>query len=293
MRYTAAVRILLSTMLALLLLPTVLIAHPGSGIGFDATGHVVFVDTGSGIWRVEDNGQLRKLPGPAYHWFAIDQHNSFPGLSSSVPDGEIRASGSDPALILSSDYVVAIGQDGALYYPLPSGTQDVVLMRRTPSGQVERFAQLPRWQKNWINGLAAGPGNSLYYTEDRAIRKVDARGRVSTVAENLQLADCSTPPSDEPISVPYLRGLAIAPDSTVFVAAAGCGAVLRIRGKQVDAILRTQSPWSPTAVAWRSGNVYALEYLHTATDNRREWLPRVRKLEASGRVSIVAEIKTR
>jgi hypothetical protein len=276
-----------------LLLPALLIAHPGSGIGFDSAGNLVFVDTGSGIWRVEDDGHLTKLPGPAYHWFAIDQRNSFPGLNFSVPDGEIRASGSAPVLILSSDYAVTIGQDGALYYPLPSGTQDVVLMRRTPSGQVERFAQLPRWQKNWINGLASGPDNSLYYSEDRAIRKVDARGRVSTIAENLRLADCSTPPSDEPIAVPYLRGLAVASDGTVFVAAAGCGAVLRIRGKQVDAILRTQSPWSPTAVAWHSGNVYALEYLHTATDNRREWLPRVRKLAANGRVSTVAEIKTR
>jgi hypothetical protein len=280
-------------MLALLLLTAALLAHPGSGIGFDATGHLVFVDTGSGIWRVEDDGQLKKLPGPAYHWFAIDQRHSFLGLSFTVPDGEIRANGSDPALILSSDYVLTIGQDGALYYPLPSGTEDVVLMRRAPSGQVERFAQLPRWKKNWINGLAAGPRNSLYYTEDQAIRKVDSRGYVSTIAERIRVANCSTPPSDEPITLPYLRGLAVAPDGAVFVAATGCGAVLHIRHKQVVSILRTERPWSPTAVAWRSGDVYALEYLHTATDNRREWLPRVRKLAPNGSVSTVAEIKTR
>lgn len=127
-------------------------------------------------------------------------------------------------------------------------------------------------------------------------RSHDPEGRCRWTSEHgcRELAACQLFNSpDEPISVPYLRDLAIAPDNTIFVAAAGCGAVLRIRGKQVAAILHAQSPWSPTAVAWRSGDVYALEYLHTATDNRREWLPRIRKLAANGSVTTVAEIKTR
>jgi streptogramin lyase len=61
----------------------------------------------------------------------------------------------------------------------------------------------------WINGLAAGPDGSLYYTEDNAVRRIDQRG---------------VPGTDGPT----LRGLAVAPDGVVFVAAAGCGAVLKI-----------------------------------------------------------------
>jgi hypothetical protein len=52
-------------------------------------------------------------------------------------------------------------------------------------------------------------------------------------------------------------------------------------------LLGTAAPWSPTAVAVAHGEVYVLEYLHTASDDRRQWLPRVRKITRSGRVVIL------
>lgn len=42
-------------------------------------------------------------------------------------------------------------------------------------------------------------------------------------------------------------------------------------------VLQASSPWSPTGVALYGTDVCVLEYLHTAGDNRRKWLPRVRK----------------
>jgi hypothetical protein len=55
-----------------------------------------------------------------------------------------------------------------------------------------------------------------------------------------------------------------------------------------------RSPYSPTAVAVAKGEVYVLEYLHTASDVRKEWLPRVRKITRDGKVvTLVKENATR
>jgi hypothetical protein len=61
----------------------------------------------------------------------------------------------------------------------------------------------------------------------------------------------------------------------------------------VTPILRTSSPYSPTAVALSNGEVYVLEYLHTASDERREWLPRVRKVTKTGKVVTLANTTSR
>jgi hypothetical protein len=80
----------------------------------------------------------------------------------------------------------------------------------------------------------------------------------------------------------------------VYVAAAACGALLEISPRGVvKTLLRTSAPWSPTAVAVHDGSVYVLEYLHTASDNRSEWLPRVRKIARDGTVSTIAAISGR
>src|SRR5215467_11840144 len=57
-----------------------------------------------------------------------------------------------------------------------------------------------------------------------------------------------------------------------------------------SALLQTKSPWSPTAVAPLGSDVYVLEYLHTVRDVRRDWLPRVRKIAANGRSTMVATL---
>ncbi len=50
------------------------------------------------------------------------------------------------------------------------------------------------------------------------------------------------------------------------------------------------SPWSPTAVAVSGNDLYVLEYLHTAEESRRAWLPRARKIAADGTATIIATI---
>ena len=255
---------------------TAAFAHPGSSIAVAANGRVVYVDTGRGVFVIERDGNVTRHEGQAFHWFAFDPAKRFARTPwPSIPGAEFQSAGD---VVLSSDFPVAIGGDGAFYFPRFSG--QLRMMRIAPDGASSVHATLPG-SLQWLNGLAAGPGNTLYYTEDGAIRKIDARGAVSTVVENVSVADCSANPQTE--RPPNLRGLAVAPDGTIYVAASGCGALLKIdtRGN-VSKVLWMNSPWSPTAVAVANGELYVLEYLHTPGDNRREWIPRVRKIQRNG-----------
>ncbi len=208
-----------------------------------------------------------------------------------MPGAEFRSAGVNPTVVLSSDFPVTIGADGRFYYPDPGNGQRVQIVAIEPSGARSVRAILPPIRRGgqtitWLNGLAPGTDGALYYTEDRAIRKIDQRGQVSPVVENVVVADCAAVPGVEREAGPYLRGLAVAADGTIFVAASGCGAVLRVDHKgHVTPVLRASPPWSPTAVAIGGRDVYVLEYLHTASDNRAEWIPRIRKISNSGSVS--------
>jgi DNA-binding beta-propeller fold protein YncE len=268
-------------------------AHPGSGIAVDRLGQVYFLDTGSGLWKIDAHGRLTQVSRTLFHWLAIDANNRFANTQlTSGAFGEIVRMGADPTLLLSSDYPVAIGQDGNLYYP--SGRAgDLRMMRMTPTGATSVLVTLPATVNGTplphIGGIIAGPDGSLYYTEDTAIRRIDAQGRVSTVvAVRAPVRPPSIPGMDQH---PYLRGLAVDADGVIYVADTGDARVLKITPDgRVTTLLQTQSPWSPTAVALFGSKVYVLEFLHTARDVRRDWLPRVKRIASNGKSSIVATI---
>jgi hypothetical protein len=263
-------------------------AHPAAAIAVGTDGRVYFVDTGGGVFSLDRNGRVARREGPAFHWFAFDPAGRFRNTAwPSIPGAEFRWA---DHLVLSSDFPVAIGTDAIFYYPEGSRERGVRIVAIAPSGARSVRAKLPALRSGvwWLNGLAAGPAGSLYYTEDRNVRRVDAQGRVSIVAANVTVPNCTNIPGTERDTLPYLRGLAVAPDGTVYVAAAGCGALLKIDGAgSTSVVLRTQAPWSPTAVALANGELYILEYSHTASDNRVEWLPRVRKISRTGAVTLL------
>src|SRR6516165_902316 len=149
-------------------------AHPGSGIVVDREGQVYFTDTGLGVWKVDLRGRMTRHQGPAYHFMTIDPRGRF--SQRHMPrgtGGELPVVGPDPTLILSSDFPVTVGSDGAFYYPQPEGSDRVRIMRVAPAGRPEVFATLPPATEvgpdgkarsvPWIHGLTAGPDGSLYY----------------------------------------------------------------------------------------------------------------------------------
>ncbi|HKQ48686.1 MAG TPA: SMP-30/gluconolactonase/LRE family protein [Phycisphaerae bacterium] len=282
-------------------------AHPGSGIAVDRQGQVYFLDTGSGLWKIDTQGKLSKLSGTRFHWLSLDANNRF--ADTPLPSGsrgDIEKAGTSPTALLSSDYPIATGQDGNLYYP--SGSPDgLQIMRMLPSEQrfghhkgrslrtsvLASLTATARGPLMHINGIAAGPDNSLYYTEDDAIRRISAMGQVTTVATVSALVGPGAPGSIPGVEQrPYLRGLAVDARGVMYVADSGDARVLKITpdGK-FTTLLQLQSPWSPTAVALFGGDVYVLEYLHVAGDDRLAWLPRVRKISADGKSTIIATVE--
>lgn len=270
------------------------LAHPGSGIAVDRLGQVYFVDTGAGLWKIDAQGQLARISETKFHWLALDPNDRF--AKTTLPSGaagDIERVGANPALLLASDYPIAIGQDGNLYYP-SGGSGGLRIMRMLPSGETSALVTLPATSKGplpHINGITGGADGSLYYTENKAIRRITAQGRISMVVANIACAGAPLIPGN---ARPLLRGLAVDAHGVVYVAASGCGRVLKITpdGK-VTTVIQIQSPWSPTAVALSGSDLYVLEYLHTVVESRREWLPRVRKITADGTATIIATIDRR
>jgi hypothetical protein len=264
------------------------IAHPGAAIVVDAKGHVYFVDTGHGVWMVDAAGKLVDLGGPAFHWMTLDSESRFAGLRVQGGSFEFVAKKIDGGvLILSSDFPVALWTDFVYFAPYAK-TPPLRVLRLARDGGTQPAAAIDT-RAQWFNGLAHGR-EAFYFTEDAAVKKLMPDGSVSVIADKVMPTGCS-PDRVPETSAPYLRGLAVGANGSVYVAATGCRVVLRIDpGGKVTTVLRAESPWAPTAVALHGNAVYVLEYLHTPGDDRRQWLPRVRKVDADGHVSTIATV---
>jgi sugar lactone lactonase YvrE len=140
-----------------------------------------------------------------------------------------------------------------------------------------------------IGGIVASADGSLYYTEDGAIRRISSTGQVSAVVTVQALPN---PPSIPAMNEhPYLRGLVLDAQAVMYVADSGDARVLKATPDgRTTTVVQTQSPWAPTAVALFGRDVYVLEFLHTASDVRREWLPRVRKISPNGTSTIIMTV---
>jgi len=281
---------------AALLFPAVAFAHPGSGIAVDKVGQIYFVDMVSGIWKLDTQGALTHVPGPGFHWMALDPDDRFRAARlPSGPGGDVVRSGTKPTVILASSYPVAMGGDGNLYFPSHEAGAPLQLMTMRPTGETSVVATIPPTSFGTalrdLNGLAAGPDGSIYYTESNAIRRVGKDGRVSTVVQNASLATCGSIPGLGPADRPLLRGLDVDANGTVYAAATGCGSVIQVTTEgRVSIFFQGEGPWSPTGIALRGKDVYVLEFLGAASDNRREMVPRVRKIAADGTSRIVATV---
>lgn len=275
------------------ILSTSISAHPGAGIAVDRLGQVYFLDTGSGLWKIDTRGRLTHLSGTLFHWLALDENNRFSNsqfVSGAL--GEILKVGANPTVLLSSDYPIAIGRDGNLYYPSgPAGS--LRMMKMTPEGTTSVIATLPPTVNGeplpYLGGVVAGPDGSLYYTEDNAIKRITPQGLIGTaVTVRAPAGAPSIPATDQH---PYLRGIAVDASGVMYVADTGDARVLKITPTGgITTLIETQSPWSPTAVAVFGSDLYVLEFLHTTRDVRRDWLPRVRKIAANGRSTIIATL---
>ena len=272
-----------------LLVPSVALAHPGASIAVDRHGNVFFADTLRGVWKIDPTGTLTFVGPPNFHFFALDDDNLFARFNRHTVEDEIRPieRASSPTVVESSDFAVVVSRGGLYFAPGAEGTP-LTLVRAAPDGSLKNVATLPGLR--WLNGIAAAPDGSIYGTADTGVFRVAPSGAVTWIARNVMVQDCKrlSDLEDAPPS-PYLRGLAVADDGVLYAAATGCRAVVRISPSgTATTILKSEGDWSPTAIAVAGGAVYVLEYDHRAAE--RVWPPRVRKIDAAGKVTVLATI---
>jgi len=273
--------------------PTPAMAHPGSAIVVDRLGQIWFLDTGDGLWKIDTHGVLVRIGGNRFHWMTIDEDNRFSGAT--LPRDVTRVETS-PTLLIASDYPIAMGRDGNLYYPSISNGR-LEIMRSLPTGLASLLVTLPRTTASgeplqWLNGLTGGADGHLYFTENSSIRRVTMQGQIETVVKDLRVPGCAKIPGNAPSEGPFLRGLSVDAAGVIYVAASGCGSVLKITPQgRVTKLLQLESPWSPTAVALFGKDVYVQEYLHTEVEDRRAWVPRVRRISPDGKSDVIARVE--
>ena len=292
-----------AVLVACLLLPASARAHPGSGIVVTPKGEVFFVDnsppppegTGRGIvWRLAPDGKLTSsgdLGGG--HWMSFDAAGAFQHADLAkwfrphvMPNFQ-RVTPSDFSSLITTDACpFVINRDGNLYF----ANHNTEITRLSPDGKLTDITPKlgPTTEKlGGITGLACGPDRSLYAACPSAILKITTDGSVATIVHPIELKDCDHS-VDSALPDPSLRGLSIDADGTIYAAATSCRRVVKItpQGK-VTSILESERPWLPTGIAVASGNVYVLEF---TDDGPTRWRPRVRKLQADGRVTVLATI---
>src|SRR5262249_43580862 len=159
-----------------------------------------------------------------FHWLALDLTSAFasgrlPSSGGTGLDWQILKVATDPTILLSTDWPIALSQDGRLYYQ--SGVpRHFQIIWSLPSRRTSVFANLPATSSgqplSQVNGLSAGPDGSLYYTENNAVRRITPRGLVGTVVTVPALVDGPSIPGTD--QHPYLRELAVDANGTMYVA---------------------------------------------------------------------------
>lgn len=276
-------------------------AHPSSGIVVDKKGQVYFSDLFRGLLKVDARGNVTTVYKEGGHWLALDKTGSFSRVNFETSKHWPRwfkrrtAVNVKPALIGDGGSPLVVGQDGNIYFVcddermIPGGLQ---IGRLSPDGKetlLNPDLRQTSEKLGGIKGLASGPDGSLYASYAKAILKVTMDGRISTVVNPVVVRDCdlNVPANDSP----WLRGLSVDSRGVVYVAASGCGSVIKITpdGK-VTPVLKAEEPWAPSGVAIHNDDVYVLEHINPNSEAHEDWPPRVRKLGRDGKVSTLATI---
>ena len=278
-----------------LALEPVMSAHPASGIVVDDDGAVYFGDLSRGLLKL--NGGVDVVTREGGHWLALDAQGRFSRAEFEKSPHWPRwfkrrtAAGARPTLLTDGGSPLVVGADGNLYFVcdddrmVPAGLQ---VGRLTPEGRESLVNPKLRdlgERLGGIKGLAVGPGGTLYASYPEAIVKIQADGSFAAVADRVVVKDCRAG------KLPDLRGLAVDADGTIFVAATGCGCVVKIdpTGKTTS-VIKADKPWGPSVVALHRGDLYVLEHVDPDSEQHEAWPPRVRKLAKDGNVVTLVDL---
>lgn len=153
-------------------------------------------DAGSFVWRITPQGEKTRLYPP-------DEWNGQATVGFGGDPFTIDAHGNIIAVLLQRDppqsRIVRIARNG-----------DAETIAGGPRGFADGEGETARFGHLHGASFAWGPDGWLYLTDDGTrVRRISAQGKVETIAELNQTEDTN----------PYLAGLTVAPDRTIYVAA--------------------------------------------------------------------------
>jgi hypothetical protein len=280
-------------------------AHPASGIVVNAKGEVFFVHTGKGACKIEEQGKLTYIhKDTGGHFLALDAEGKFSSAAGNRLFVRITPSGVKPTMLFASGGApFVVNRDGNLYYGsgYPDGDDTTpgghTLTRMSPDGKKTLFApelktKLEKMGEA-VTGLAADRDGTLFVACPNAILKVKTDGTVTTFVHPIVVKDRDDDLAKDSDArfyhSPYLRGLDVTEEGTVYAAVTGCRCVVKITPDgRTETVLKSEKPWTPTGVAVRGKDVFVLEY--SDPEKPTGWRPRVRKLGSDGKVAILATI---
>jgi hypothetical protein len=275
-------------------------SHPGAGIIMDKRGQVFFTDTGEGVWRIDSRKRVSLFSGSALHWLEYDPEGHFARSPAKFGHFErITPTGTKPAILLCSDYPFVITRDGSVCYPDFSRTLRII--RRTAKGTEAILAAATDSEtaSHLVTGMVESPDGAIYFTDidpvngTHAVRKIGPHGSIITFVEGFlsKMIDGHTAAKE----AGHCRGLAIDQKKNIYVVASGLRCVVKITpDRAVTKFFESPSPWSPTALTFHQTDAYILEYSDFPPgwnqDDRKGWVPRVRKLRSSGKIETLATV---
>ncbi|MGH9928293.1 MAG: hypothetical protein ACREA9_03585 [Pyrinomonadaceae bacterium] len=293
-------------------------AHPASGIVLDHAGNVYFSDLET-IWKIDTKGRLSVfrpgVSGRHVHELAIDDHDNIYGADLSYESEKfindiwkMTAAGEFRYLLKPTDKPprgMSIWRDreGNNYFVDQNNhtKTQTLLLRRTPDGQVTTLAggayghadgKGTAAKFSSIGNIAFGPDGDLYVSDGTTVRKVAMDGTVVTLAEGLDARTKEDKPTLFGGSYGSLAGLAVDALGSVYVADAGNRRLFKIdRENKATVLLRTDPPYFPNGVVVApGGDIYVLEVGFTLPSSSSG--PRVRKISAEGKSTILATVGT-
>jgi len=235
---------------------------------------------------------------------ALDAEGKFASAADNRLFKRVALPGGKPIMLFASGGApLVVNRDGNLYYGsgFPGGEDTTpgghTLTRMSPDGKKTLFAPelktILEKLGEAVTGLTADRDGTLFVACPSAILKVKMDGTVTTLVHPVVVKDCgfdSKEPSSRFFHGPYLRGLDVTEEGTVYAAVTGCRCVVKITPEgKVETVLNSEHPWAPTGIAVRGKEVFVLEYSNT--DKHKGWTPRVRKLGPDGKVTILATVK--
>lgn len=265
-------------------------AHPGVGIVMDPRGNVFYTDLAH-VWKIAPDGTRSIAVREVHtHELAIDaagnlfgEDNEYLGgdryrhrIWQRSPDGRVQD------VIKWRDgfwrqYGFVRDRTGAMYW-VQCPNRVCSIRKRTPDGRIVTLAPGARLTQNvpTVNWLTVAPDSSIYFPDGRDLRRLDPKGRLSTVVRNLAPRN--------PAGTSDLHALfGMWPDAAgnIYVANHAGRAVMRVtRTGHVTLVARSPAPWSPSGgLIARDGALWILEY---STANQA----RVRRVVPNGRSKV-------